>query len=92
MRIEVEFTESVHRSLKQLPVHIVNKLRAWAADVERTGIEEVRKRPGFHDEPLRGLRVGQRSVRLNRAYRAIYIELKNMVRIVRVIEVTRHEY
>ena len=28
---------------------------------------------GFHDEPLRGQRHGQRSIRLNRAYRAIYV-------------------
>ena len=28
--------------------------------------------PGYHDEPLKGHRAGQRSIRLSRAYRAIY--------------------
>jgi proteic killer suppression protein len=44
--------------------------------VEEQGIEEAREIPGYHDEPLRGEREGQRSVRLSRAYRAIYIEFQ----------------
>jgi len=38
------------------------------------GIREMRKCKGFHDEPLKGKLQGQRSVRLNGAYRAIYVE------------------
>jgi proteic killer suppression protein len=33
---------------------------------------EVMKSPGFHDEPFEGFRRGQRSARMNRAYRLIY--------------------
>lgn len=49
------------------------KLADWALAVETYGLEEVRKVPGYHDEPLKGKRAGQRSIRLSRAYRAIYI-------------------
>ena len=53
----------------------------------------VRELKGFHDEPLRGPRSGQRSVRLNRAYRVIYIEEEDgQIRIANVIEVNKHEY
>lgn len=49
-------------------------------------------RPGFHDEPLKGTRQGQRSIRLNRSYRAIYIEtMDGTVELVKVVEVTKHE-
>ena len=57
------------------------------------GLLETRKISGFHDEPLRGDRFSQRSIRLNRAYRAIYIvdEYEKIVT-VKVIEVNKHEY
>ena len=51
----------------------------------------MRKVPGYHDEPLRGKRAGQRSVRLSRSYRAIYMEEMDKV-LVKVLEVNKHEY
>lgn len=61
--------------------------------MEESGIREVRKRKGFHDEPIKGRRTGQRSVRLNRAYRAIYRDLSTGdLEIVEVLEVNKHEY
>lgn len=40
-----------------------------------------------------GRRQGQRSVRLNRAYRAIYVEHENgEVELIEVLEVNKHEY
>ena len=57
------------------------------------GLRECRKYKGFHDEPLKGERKGQRSVRLSKAYRAIYVELENNeYKIIEVIEVNKHEY
>ena len=48
---------------------------------------------GFHDEPLKGKLQGQRSVRLNRAYRAIYVEHETgEVELIEVLEVNKHEY
>jgi proteic killer suppression protein len=57
------------------------------------GLMETKKISGFHDEPLRGERINQRSIRLNRSYRAFYIvneEEKKVI--VTVIEVNKHEY
>ena len=56
-------------------------------------MHSVRKLKGFHEELLHGDRAGQRSVRLNRAYRAIYIVDKDgFVWIAEVIEVNKHDY
>jgi proteic killer suppression protein len=54
---------------------------------------EVRKIKGYHDEPLKGNRAGQRSIRLNRAYRAIYeIRKDGATELVNVEEVNNHDY
>ncbi len=83
----------VERTLNKLPEFIVLKLLAWAKRVEIYGLEEIRKIPGFHDEPLKGNRQGQRSIRLNKAYRAIYeVEHSGQIRIIKIIEVNKHEY
>ena len=79
------------KQLKKLPKNIKEALRYWAESVERYGIREIRKLPGYHDEPLKGDRKGQRSIRLNKAYRAIYVETKEGIEIT-VIEVNKHEY
>ncbi len=89
----VEFTNSAVKDLKRLPDHIVTRLRDWANAVQSVGIEAVRRAPGYHDEPLKGLRKGQRSIRLSKSYRAFYIEdERGNVRIFTIIEVNRHEY
>jgi proteic killer suppression protein len=81
------------KQLDKIPEIIVRKFRLWVALVEESGIREVRKSKGLHDEPLKGKRLGQRSVRLNRAYRAIYRESKTGdLEIVEVLEVNKHEY
>ena len=85
--------EKVIKELRKLPHFIVRKVNKWARDVERLGLEEVRKIPGYHDEPLHGDRKGQRSIRLSKGYRAMYVEHKEgNVRIVSVEEVSNHEY
>lgn len=49
--------------------------------------------PGYHDEPLKGNRTGQRSIRLSKAYRAIYIiDNDDNIEIVKVLEVNKHDY
>jgi len=54
---------------------------------------EVRKLRGYHDEPLKGKRKGQRSIRLNRAYRLIYEQdTSEELVVVAVLEVSKHEY
>lgn len=71
----------------------MRKLQAWIDDVEDAGLSEVRKISGYHDEPLKGNRTGQRSIRLSRAYRAIYIiDQEGKIEIVKLLEVSKHDY
>jgi len=86
-------TKNAQKDLAKVPDFIKDKLLLWIDAVERLGINEVRKTPGFHDEPLKGDRKGQRSIRLNKAYRAIYTEdQRKRVHIISIIEVNKHEY
>ena len=64
----------------------------WVTAVELDGLEVVRKAPGYHDEPLKGTRAGQRSIRLSRSYRAIYEVKRGAVQFVSVEEVSKHDY
>ena len=50
----VELTKRAQKDLRNLPVHIVEKLQSWVHAVNKFGLEEIRKVPGFHDEPLKG--------------------------------------
>ncbi len=91
--MKVEFTRTAYKALASIPAHIVTKVKIWSAEVELHGIRAVRIQPGYHDEPLKGQRQGQRSIRLNKAYRLIYVETaKGEVEIISVIEVSKHEY
>lgn len=90
---EVVLTKKAKRDLLKMPTYIVMKLQAWIDNVGYSGLREVRKLPGFHDEPLKGTRVGQRSIRLSKAYRAIYqIDKDGAIEIVKVLEVSKHDY
>lgn len=85
--------EKLTNRLKKLPRHIISKLTAWINAVSHDGLSEVRKIPGFHDEPLKGDRKGQRSIRLSKSYRAIYIINTNgQMEVVEIIEVNKHDY
>ena len=89
----VAWDRAVDRQLSRIPELIVRKFRIWVALVEESGIREVRKHKGFHDEPLKGQRQGQRSVRLNIDYRAIYIERgTGRLELIEVLEVNKHDY
>ena len=53
----------------------------------------MRRIPGYHDEPLKGRREGQRSSKLSRSYRVIYEEFSNgEVEIINIMEVSKHDY
>lgn len=89
----VVWQKSVSKQLERLPSHIVKKFYAWVSAIRLAGLRQVRMSPGFHDEPLRGQRAGQRSVRLSRDYRAIYEERKDgCIEFIEVIEVNLHDY
>lgn len=89
----VVISERAKKDLKKIPKHIVRKLLLWVETVEQIGLERTRVVPGYHDEPLLGRREGQRSIRLNRAYRAIYeIRSNGDIEFVSVEEVNKHVY
>lgn len=89
----VTWSKQVDKQLDRIPSYLHDKFLAWAMVVERVGLLEARQLSGYHDEPLKGKRRGQRSIRLNRAYRAIYVESGgSAIQIVEVIEVSKHEY
>ncbi|MEK6628040.1 MAG: hypothetical protein AABY53_05395 [Bdellovibrionota bacterium] len=90
---QVLWSKQVDKQLVKLPNHIIKKFYTWVSSVHLSGIVATRKCSGYHDEPLKGDRNGQRSVRLNNAYRAIYIERNNgFIQLLEVIEVNKHEY
>jgi len=90
---KVFWRTTVDKQLQQAPELVHRKFRLWVALVEESGIREVRRCKGFHDEPLKGRRRGQRSVRLSKAYRAMYVEGKaNEIELLEVLEVNKHEY
>jgi toxin HigB-1 len=93
MILGVELSKRARKQLQTVPRHIVENLAAWVDDVEERGLEEVRKIPGYHDKPLHGNRMGQRSIRLSRAYRAIYRVYDNgSIEFVSVDEISKHAY
>jgi proteic killer suppression protein len=93
MIFRVVLSRQVIKTLVRLPRHVVDKLQTWARSVRLMGLEEMRKVPGYHDEPLKGARAGQRSVRLTRACRAIYVVRHDGTTEVAVVEeVNKHDY
>lgn len=91
---DVRLNPTVARDIDRgrIPVQVATKLQIWIDDVQDRGLEEVRKTPGYHDEPLKGARAGQRSIRLNKTWRAIYEVHGGVARFVQVEEVTPHKY
>lgn len=89
---QVEISSSAKKEIKKVPKHIAIKLLSWIDNVEEYGLAETSKVKGYHDEPLKGKRKGQRSIRLSRAYRAIYIVKKDEIEFVSIEEVNKHEY
>lgn len=91
---EVTLSRSLIRELKRVPKHIVVSLQGWIESVKVDGLAQTRKIPGYHDEPIKGKeRAGQRSIRLNKVWRAFYrIDESGMLHFIEIIEVNKHEY
>ena len=89
----VRLERKILKSIEKIPKGIAHKFYKWVNIVEMKGIREARKIKGYHDEPLKGKRKGQRSIRLNRSWRAIYREEKDRtINLIIVEEVNKHEY
>ena len=88
---KVKFSKRALKQCQHIPAYLNNLIDIWAQQVELLGIRKIRERPAYHDKPLQGDRWGQRSVRLNRAYRLFYIQSDNEIEIL-IIEVNKHDY
>ena len=83
----VEITKGALKSLKKMPEHIITNFHTWVNIVNLSGINFARIIKGYHDEGLKGERAGQRSIRLSREYRAIYVEYEASAEVDRVVEI-----
>lgn len=91
MSIKISLTPTAEKQLAKAPPNVLQKLNLWREQLLLLGLAEVRRLSGWHDEPLKGQRQGQRSIRLNRQWRAIY-KIKNDELILTILEVTPHDY
>ena len=76
---------------RKLPPAVVKKYELWKNLIFRHGPDKLREFPGFHDEKLKGTRVGERSSRLRLQYRVIYKVEKQSVSVF-VLEITPYDY
>lgn len=93
----VEIGRLARKQLQGAPRHIVVKFATWVDEVEEVGLEEVRKRPGYHDHPLKGKLAGKRAISLSRKWRAVYVVRQQkdgtqLIEFVDVEEVHAHDY
>ncbi len=89
----IEVSKFAEKQLSRLPNEIREAYYIWARSVEKSGIHAVRLSRGYRDEALKGNRQGQRSARLNRAYRVIYEQFNDgECVVIGVVEVNKHEY
>ncbi len=77
------------KELNKIPIEILRKFELCIRVIEMEGIDVFRKMRGNRDEALIGKRKGQRSFRLNYAWRVIYTESSNGIV---VVEITKHKY
>ena len=91
METKVSYTKTFEKQLAKCPYFIREKALVWIKSVEKYGLRATRVHPSYHDEPLKGLRKRQRSIRLSRSYRLIYVEIEEMIHI-ELLEVNKHGY
>ena len=91
----IEISRFAAKQIEKLPYFILKSIQDWQNTIEEDGLAMTRKIPGYHDEPLKGNRLGQRSIKLNRSWRLIYEEheFENETWItITVVEVNKHAY
>jgi proteic killer suppression protein len=90
--VKIVLNDLAKKQLSKTPDYIYRKYLYWINLISVIGIREARKHKGYHDEPLKGERFGQRSIRLSRSYRLIYRQTsEGQYEIIEVLEVNKHE-
>lgn len=79
------------KRLSKLPTEVLKRYEKWKDIVALSGPQGLRAIKGFHDEALRGERLGQRSSRLGGQFRVIYEVDGAEIRVL-VLDVTAHDY
>ncbi len=92
MSTNVIITSAARKGLEKAARHVQDKLLNWVESVRLFGVLPVRKVTGYHDEALKGARKHERSIRLNKQWRAIYSESENNTITIIILEVTAHDY
>ena len=91
--MEIEITKKAQKQIKKIPTHIRNRLKTWMFSIRVEGLQKTRRIKSYHDESLKGKRRGQRSIRLSKSWRTIYREEeKNMINLIIIEEVNKHDY
>lgn len=97
MKSKVKLSKAAKKGLESAPPQCQRKFRFWTFSVETAGVVEAAKTGDFNDEVLKGKRKGQRSIRLNQGWRAIYTNRREadgstVIELVEVQEVSNHDY
>jgi proteic killer suppression protein len=92
MDTDIQLSKQARKDMAKAPKVIQSKLLAWVLTVQNDGLPYAQKLTGFRDEALQGERKGQRSIRLNRQWRAIYEVIQQQPTIIALLEVTPHDY
>lgn len=93
--VRVEITKFAAKQIEKLPKFILEQTLKWIEHIRHSGLQATRLSKGYHDEPLKGDRHGQRSIRLNRSWRLIYEEIETENRtvvLITILEINKHEY
>jgi len=89
----VRISKPAAKELQKAPECVQIKFAFWVREINEKGLLEVRKNPGWHDEPLKGTRKSQRSIRLSIKWRAFYTKQNDgTITFILVEEVNPHEY
>lgn len=51
---KVVLTKKIVKEMYLIPNYVLYKFKTWVQSVQEIGLEETRKIPGYHDEPLKG--------------------------------------
>ena len=88
--MKIKITRLAEKQILKAPKLVQEKVAGWLKLVLSEGLPIVRTIKSYHDEPLKGQRASQRSVRLNKQWRLIYQESTGEV--IEIREVTPHDY
>lgn len=76
----------------KIPKEVLKNFEKWKAGIKQQGLLEIRKIPGYHDEPYEKF-PGSRSIRLKDGWRVFYkIENQDGKEIINVFKISLHDY